>query len=207
MAAPILFWDVDTQGDFIYPAGKLYVPGAETIVPRLKRLTEWASRHQVLIVASACAHHPDDPEFAQYPPHCLVGTPGQQKIPQTQLPGALIIPNRDVELPNPLTQNRQIILEKQELSVFSNPNTERLLQALGTIREIVLYGVVTEICVAYASRELARRGYRLVIVNDAIRHLDQSAADSFLCEIGKSGGRLVGTEELLKELSHTAPAF
>ena len=24
-----------------------------------------------------------DPEFAQYPPHCLVGTPGQKKLPET----------------------------------------------------------------------------------------------------------------------------
>ena len=204
MAAPLLFWDVDTQADFIYAHGKLYVPGAEKIVPQLKRLTEWASRNKILIVASACAHHPDDPEFSQYPPHCLAGTPGQKKVPETLLPDVLTIPNRVVEFARPLNKHRQVIIEKQELNVFSNPNTERLLEELGPVREIILYGVVTEICVACAWRGLAKRGYRLVLVTDAIRHLDKVAAQGLLDEVGKSGGRLLATEEVIKELSRPA---
>jgi len=81
----LIFWDVDTQVDFILPEGKLYVLGAETIIPTLARLTDWAARHKVLVVASTDAHQPDDEEFTQYRPHCLVGTPGQRKIPETTL--------------------------------------------------------------------------------------------------------------------------
>jgi len=102
MPSSIVFWDVDTQADFIYPDGKLYVLGAETIVPNLKRLTEWAANNGVMVIASACAHQEDDAEFAQYPPHCLVGTPGQKKIPETRLPNALVIPNRKATLPRHL---------------------------------------------------------------------------------------------------------
>jgi nicotinamidase/pyrazinamidase len=200
----ILFWDVDTQADFIHPDGKLYVPGANTIVPNLKRLTECAGSNGILVIASACAHQEDDPEFAQYPPHCLVGTPGQQKIPETRLKNVLAIPNRNTNLPRSLWSYQQIILEKQELDVFSNPNTDHLLDQLGPVDEIVLYGVVTEICVEHAARGLIRRGYRLRLVTDAIRHLDETKAQMLVDEIGEAGGLLVTTDEIIATLSRRA---
>jgi nicotinamidase/pyrazinamidase len=196
----MLFWDVDTQADFIYPDGKLYVPGAESIVLNLDRLTAWAARNGVLIIASACAHREDDVEFAYYPPHCLLGTPGQEKIPATRLPNALVLPNRKVRLPQDLFRYQQIILEKQELDVFSNPNTHQLLERLGTVREIVLYGVVTEICVACTGRGLFRRGHRLRVVSDAIRHLDHPKAQLFLQEMTEAAGELITTDGLLASL-------
>jgi nicotinamidase/pyrazinamidase len=195
MSNSVLFWDVDTQADFIYPDGKLYVPGAEMIVLNLKQLTAWAAEHETMIVASACAHQPGDPEFNQYPPHCLAGTPGQRKIPETLLSNPLIVPNRPVELPEDLSRYQQIILEKQQLDVFSNPNTELLLQRIGRDRQVVLYGVVTEICVAYAACGLLQRGYRLSVVTDAIRHLDESKSQVFLEELTRSGATLVATSK------------
>jgi nicotinamidase/pyrazinamidase len=206
MQRSILFWDVDTQADFIYPDGKLYVPGAESIVPALKRLTEWAGKNGVLIVASTCAHQEDDVEFKEFPPHCLVGTPGQEKIPETRLKNVFVVPNRHVkELPK-LSTYQQIILEKQQLNVFSNPNINEVLSQLGSVHEIVLYGVVTELCVACAARELIRRGYQLRVVGDAIRHLDQTKAQNFLSEVSESGSRLVSTAELLTELERRRDA-
>ena len=206
MPVSIVFWDVDTQADFIYADGKLYVPGAEEIVPNLRRLTEWAAGHGVLVMASADAHHPGDAEFAKYPPHCIAGTAGQRKIPETRLPNALVLPNRRVKVPRNLGDYRQVILEKQQLGVFSNPNTEAVLNRLGLNCEIVLYGVVTEICVAYTARGLMRRGYRLRVVTDAIRHLNELSARTFLQEIKDAGVTLVTTEELLSGLTQQTAA-
>ena len=206
MSDSMLFWDVDTQADFIYPEGKLYVPGAEMIVPNLKQLTAGAAAHATLIVSSACAHHPDDPEFTQYPPHCLAGTPGQRKIPETLLSNALTVPNRPVELPQNLSRYQQIILEKQQLDVFSNPNTELLLQRIGRDRRVVLYGVVTEICVAYAARGLLHRGYPVSVVTDAIRHLEESKSQIFLEELTRSGATLVATTEVSDSLERRPAA-
>jgi nicotinamidase-related amidase len=45
MPSSLLFWDVDTQFDFIHPVGKLYVPGAETIISNLHvhtSTTQWS---------------------------------------------------------------------------------------------------------------------------------------------------------------------
>jgi nicotinamidase/pyrazinamidase len=206
MPDPVLFWDVDTQADFIYADGKLSVPDAEEIIPNLRRLTEWASSHNVLVIASADAHHASDPEFEKYPPHCIVGTSGQKKIPETRLPNALVLPNRRVNVPKDLKTYQQVILEKQELDVFSNPSVETILDRLGSHQEIILYGVVTEICVAYAARGLLRRGYRLRVVTDAIRHLDEARARRFLDQVKEAGATLVTTKELLSGFTQQTAA-
>ena len=40
-----VFFDIDSQLDFLYPAGALYVPGAERIVPAISRLNRYAAQH------------------------------------------------------------------------------------------------------------------------------------------------------------------
>ena len=192
----LIFWDVDTQADFMLPEGKLYVPGAEKIIPPLAKLTNWAAQRHVLVVASADAHQPGDEEFGQYPPHCLAGTPGQKKIPETSLAPQFTIPNcAGAELPA-VEQFPQIVLEKQKFDVFSNPNTEPLLGRLGK-PEIVLYGVVTEICVSAAARGLLSRDYRVTLLEDAIRHLDANKGRTFLNEVRQRGGGVATAEQLL----------
>lgn len=196
MEKNLIFWDVDTQADFMLPDGKLYVPGAEAIIPILARLTQWAVQHHVPVIASADAHQPDDEEFSLYPPHCLAGTPGQKKIPETTLSPRFIIPNRRVaDLPR-LERCAQIVLEKHKFDVFTNPNADSLLAQLGK-QEVVLYGVVTEICVAAAARGLLDRGYRVSVVEDAIQHLDQEKARDFLEEVRRRGGRIITAGQLL----------
>ena len=193
----LIFWDVDTQVDFMLPEGKLYVSGAETIIPTLARLTNWAAQRDVLVVASTDAHQSDDEEFSLYPPHCLAGTPGQRKIPETTLSPQFTIANRPLTGLPDAWRYRQIIIEKQEFNVFTNPNTDPLLKQLGT-PEIVLYGVVTEICVSAATRGLLDRGYRVTLVEDAIQHLDQEKARSFLEELRRHGGQIVAADRWLR---------
>jgi nicotinamidase/pyrazinamidase len=197
MERNLIFWDVDTQVDFMLPDGKLYIPGAETIIPTLGELTSWAASHQVLVVADVDAHQPDEEEFSLYPPHCLVGTPGQKKIPETTLSPQFIIPNRpDAELPE-VERYRQIVIEKQTIDVFTNPNIETFLARIGK-PDIVLYGVVTEICVAAATRGLLDRGYHVTVMEDAIQHLDQEKARSFLEEVRRHGGQIVAADRWLR---------
>lgn len=191
-----IFWDVDTQVDFLSPGGKLYVPGSETIVPALERLTQWAGEHRVLVVASADAHHPDDAEFAEYPPHCLVGTAGQKKIPETTLRQPLVLPNRRVEIPAELSGWQQVVLEKQQLNVFTNPNTEALVEQLGR-PDVVLYGVVTELCVAQAARNLLERGCRVTLVEDAMAALDSAKGRAVVEGFVAQGARVARMGEMV----------
>src|SRR5215472_7628336 len=115
---PIL-WEVDAQADFMLPDGKLYVPGAEKIIPNLNRLVEAARQGRVLLVSSADAHPPDDPEFREWPPHCVKGTAGAELIPEARAARRLVIPNQaDFVFPDDLRSYQQILLEKNTLDVF-----------------------------------------------------------------------------------------
>src|SRR3989441_12785105 len=96
--ARVIFWDVDTQYDFMKADGKLFVPDADHIIGNLKRLTDYAHAHGIRIVASADDHVAGHPEISDtpdwkttFPPHCMRGTPGQKRIPETALRNPLVI--------------------------------------------------------------------------------------------------------------------
>src|SRR6266566_3653233 len=190
----IIFWDVDTQVDFMLPGGKLYVPDAEKLIPNLKRLTDAARQGRVFIVGDACTHAPDDPEFERFPPHCVRGTPGAEIIPETRAEEVLVIPNRAaVAIPANLSEFQQVILEKQTLDVFDNPNTEKVLERVaGFTRadaEIFVFGVVTEYCVRLAARGLLDRGRRVALVRDAIETLNAEDGRKTIEELTALGAR------------------
>src|SRR5437588_3648528 len=200
-----LFWDVDTQVDFLSPQGRLYVPGAEKIIPNLRRLTNHAADHKIPIVSSTDAHVQNDPEFSQYPPHCLAGTRGQKKVEGTLLAEHFTIPNRLIPRLGQIESYPQIVVEKQAFDVFTNPNIDALLKALGK-REVVLYGVVTELCVDRAARGLIQRGYRVNLVKDAIQHLNSELGSSTIAYIRQHKGQILSTDEILERLPRTAAA-
>jgi nicotinamidase/pyrazinamidase len=191
----MLLWDVDTQVDFLAPDGHLYVPGSEKIIPNLRRLTAWADQHHVPIVSSACAHRPGDSELRQYGQHCMIGTPGQQKVPGTLLQSRFVVPNQPVELPN-LREFEQVIIEKQEFDFATNPNAGAILRQFAQISEVVLYGVVTEICVAAAARSLLAYGRKVSLVGDAVAELDRTKAEAFVAEFTSRGGTLITTSQV-----------
>ncbi len=201
----VIFWDVDTQADFMLPDGKLYVPGAEKLIPNLRRLVDAAREGAVLLVSSADAHTPDDEEFRQWPPHCLKGTPGQQKIPETLTQKVWVVPNRPgAELPDRVDKVQQVLLEKQKLDVFSNPNTEAVLERLGRDAEFVVFGVVTEYCVRCAANGLLDRGRRVAVVTDATETLDPAVGQRTLEELKAKGARLIITDQALALLHRSA---
>jgi nicotinamidase/pyrazinamidase len=192
----MLFWDVDTQVDFLDAAGRLYVSRGERILPNLRRLTAWAGQHHVPIVASACAHQPGDPELRIYGEHCMVGTPGQQKVPGSLLPNRFVVPNHAIDLPD-LRTFQQVIIEKQAFDFASNPNSSEILRQFAGASTVALYGVVTEICVAAAARSLLAAGRRVSLVRDAVAELDAANADAFFVEFSRRGGTVVTIDQLL----------
>ena len=188
-----VFFDVDTQLDFLYPAGALYVPRAEGIVPAIERLNRYAAAHGIPVLSTADAHAEDDPEFAAWPPHCIAGTWGQHKAAATLLDKCVTIPNRECEFS--LEGAEQIVVEKQSVDVFTARNLPRILQALGADR-FVVYGVVTEICVRSAVRGLLATGKPVVVVADAIKELRAEDAAQTLDEFRSAGVSLATASDL-----------
>jgi len=188
-----VFFDIDTQIDFLYPAGALCVPGAEKLLPALTRLNHYAAEHAIVVVSTTDAHAENDPEFRAWPAHCVVGTPGQQKPAATLLERRAVIPT--VPGQYSIDGAAQVILEKQALDLFTNPNLPGLLARLNAERYVV-YGVVTEYCVRCAVLGLLATGEPVELVTDAIQSLDEAAARRTLAEFSSAGGRLTSVREI-----------
>lgn len=197
----VIFWEVDTQVDFMLPGGKLYVPGAEKIVPNLKRLVDAARQGRVLLISDACQHSADDPEFETFPPHCVRGTPGAQIVPEALADRYLTVPNeRGFKLPPNLFDYQQIVIEKQTLDVFENPLTDEIVKRLPMNAHYFAFGVVTEYCVRLAAKGLLERRLKVSLVKDAIETLKPQEGRSTCEELRSLGADFANTDEALAAL-------
>ena len=203
----IIFWKVDAQEDFMRPGGKLYVPGAEKLLPNIQRLTDAARQGRVFLVSHGCIHTKDDPEFEQFPPHCIRDTPGAQLVAEALTDKYVTIPNDPAaQLPADLTQLQQIVLEKETLDIFESRHAETLLQRLPRDAEFIVFGVVTEYCVRLAAKGLLERGRRVAVVSDAIETLNPAEASRTMAELKALGAATITTNEALRRLDETAAA-
>jgi nicotinamidase/pyrazinamidase len=209
--ARVIFWDVDTQYDFMHADGKLYVPEAERIIANLRRLTDYAHDHGLRIVASADDHVMADPEISAqpdwqrtFPAHCMRGTPGQKKIPETALRDPLVIEPARTDakaLAGRLRAHQgDILFYKHRFDVFTNENLPTALDALAP-DDIVLYGVATDVCDKAAVEGLLERRpqTRLFVVTDAVKGIDKDVSEQLLKDWGDEGVRLVTTKEVVEE--------
>jgi nicotinamidase-related amidase len=172
------FFDIDTQIDFVVLGGALYGGDAERIVPAVVVLNRYAGDHGITLISTMCAHPEDAAEFQVWAPHCIIGTVGQQKPPATLLA-------------NP---GQQIIIEKNDIDLFSNPAVLPLLDKL-SIDECFVYGVFTEYCVKCAVMGLLKSGRRVSLVMDATAHLSQVEGERVVADFVAAGGRCVTTAE------------
>ncbi len=197
-----ILWEVDVQADFILPGGKLYVPGAEKLLPNIRQLTDAARRGEVFLVSHGCFHPENDPEFKQFPPHCLKGTPGAELVPEALAKNFVRVKNdANASLPKNLFKYQQIILEKETLDVFESRHADELVERLGNAAEFVVFGVVTEYCVSLAVKGLLKRKRRVAVVRDAIETLASEVGNKTLAELQSLGAKLVTTHAILAKLA------
>jgi nicotinamidase/pyrazinamidase len=204
-----ILWDVDTQVDFIEPGGKLYFEGAEETKPAMARLVGAARAAGLVHVASADDHELSDPEISAepdfestWPPHCLRGTRGAEKIPETRQLDPLPLPLVPVPakiLRRFLEGGREILIPKKHFDPFTNPNTEPMLDALDP-DEILLFGVATDVCDDAAVRALLRRGRRVTFVEDAARAVDESRGAACMAAWREAGVGFTTAEEVAAQL-------
>jgi nicotinamidase/pyrazinamidase len=196
-----IFWEVDVQRDFVLPGGRLYVPGAEKLLPNIRRLTNAAREGEVFLVSHGDFHTANDPEFKIFPPHCVKGTPGSELVPEAITESVIQVPNEpDANLPGDLYEHQQILLEKQTLSIFESRHADTLVQRLGSQAEFVVFGVVTEYCVSFAVKGLIERGRRVAVVTDAVETLKKAEGDKAIAEFVRMGARLTTTDQALAAL-------
>lgn len=220
-----VFYDVDTQNDFMNRDGALYVPDAELIKPNLRELTKYALQHQIQILGSLDRHF-GTPEYktgegelakwgGPFPDHCMNLTNGQMKIEETNP-----IENKTrikCEIPSdgPLINRREmarfldhtqifngIYFEKQSYDVFTNPALELFLE-MARIKEAIVYGVATDFCVRAAVLGMQRRGVQCYVVEDAIKGVFPDKSKQALEEMVNTGAKLTTTKDVLKNEQFT----
>jgi nicotinamidase/pyrazinamidase len=208
MKRPVIFWDVDTQRDFMDADGKLYVPGAEEIKPLLKRLTRYAHEKQIQIVASSDDHVPGHKELSAapdlletFPEHCMRGTPGAEKIPETALDAPFILepaPRPHEELSRFLWGHESdVLIRKHWFDVFTNPNAATLLEAWDPT-EIVIYGVALDVCDKYAIDGFIERGIpQIHLVLDATRAIHPERTAALVAAWERQEVRVVTTDDVV----------
>jgi len=204
----LIFWNVDTQYDFMRRTGSLYVSGAESIEPNLERLTELARRYGVRVVNTADLHDggsaeiSNEPDFVNtFPKHCIRGTEGAGYVPATGPGGAYSVDwkDRSVDMEK-ISNSRNIIIYKDAFDVFAgNPYTESVLAAIGPDIAVV-YGVATNVCVDYAARGLLERGVSVRVVWDAIKELPNLPLEETVREWERLGAALITTDQIENEL-------
>lgn len=200
----IVLWEVDAQADFMLPGGKLYVPGAEKLLPKIQKLTDAARHGHAFLVSHGCFHSPDDPEFKQFPPHCVKGTPGSELVDEALTDHVLRVTNEHDKLPEKVLQAKQILLEKKTLDIFESRHAHHLLDHFPPHAEFFVFGVVTEYCVRLAAKGLLQRGRRVSIIKDAIETLNPVEGERTLKELQDLGAKLITTEQALARLSQQA---
>lgn len=206
-----VFWDVDTQYDFMKSDGKLYVPGSEEIIPVLKSLTDFAHSKRIRIVASADDHvagHRElstSPDWKEtFPDHCMRGTPGQEKIPETRLRNPLVVEPEPFDTKELAARVKRhdgdILFHKHWFDVFTNPNVLPVVDALAPSR-VVLYGVATDVCDRYAIDGLLRHrpDVAITLVTDAQRAIDPATGARLLEDWKRRGVRLATSASVMAE--------
>ena len=182
MVSNLIFWNVDTQVDFVSPEGKLYVPGAELLKPKWERLTKLAEAKSIVVVNTADWHYAnsaelsEDPDFLNtFPPHCMANTAGAAYIEETNPENSLAIDwNKEFRLMDVLMNKEKIrnyTFSKDAFDVFKgNPYTELVLNVLSP-KIVIVYGVTTNVCVNYAVLGLADKVTKVIVIEDAIKEL------------------------------------
>ena len=199
-----VLWDVDTQVDFVHAGGKLAVPGSEAAVPAMTRLVEAARAAGIPHIASADDHELTDSEISEtpdfsttYPPHCLRGTRGAEKIAETQQFDPVPLGLTDV--PEKWLRGREFLLLKKSFDVFTNPHADRLLDLLDP-EEVIVFGVATDVCDDAAIRGLLARGRAVTFVEEASRGLDEARTERCLASWREAGARFASVDEVVSGL-------
>ncbi len=206
-----IFWDVDTQFDFMRPEGKLYVPGAESIVDKVSEVRKFALGNGYSMIADIDWHSTENEEISEspdfkrtFPPHCMAGSPGSErvgylgKVPieyveTDEMAGDTLLKLVDKE-------QFHIVIRKESIDAFENPNTDKLVELVKP-RAMVVFGVALDFCVYYVLQGLAKyKEIKLYLLKDAIKSLETRPEQEIFDELRKMGVEIINFADLKRQL-------
>lgn len=190
-----VFFDIDTQNDFLNPEGNLYIQSSESIKPNLAKLIRFALENDITLVSTMDSHIVNDPEFAEFGPHCIPETWGWQKIPETTYSDYQVIELEEVD--NLDIKSNRIIIKKREIDFLRDPRVIKIIKTLNK-RNFLVFGVATDYCVKFVALGLRREGFSVYLAEDAIKGINEKNAQNDLESMINNEIKLIKVDDIIR---------
>ena len=180
---------VDMLNEFCKPGGAMVLPGYERLVPPQRRVIDAARECGCPIVFAVDAHRSNvrqDREFLKRTPHCLEGSWGARVIDD-------LAPRSD-----------DIYVTKRRYSAFFNTDLDLTLNDL-KVDTLIVFGVVTNICVRATVHDAFFHGYQVVVPEDCVAATGPREQASSLYDIATHFGVVSDSKEVVEALLRLAP--
>jgi ureidoacrylate peracid hydrolase len=174
---------VDMLNDFVEEGGAMPLPDGRRLLGPINRLLN-AARQAGARVFWVCDRHHDlaDREFTKRAAHCMAGTWGAEIV--TALSRA--------------PEDRVIC--KRRYSGFFGTDLDLQLRELG-VSQLVVTGVVTNICVRSTVHDAFFLGYDVVVPEDCVAATSVREQESTLYDIDTHFGSVLPVGEVLAEIA------
>lgn len=176
----IVFWNVDTQYDFVDPRGSLYVKDAQMLIPLWEEILAFVRANDIRLVSTKDHHFLDSEEISDtpnfvtsFPPHCIAYEDGEKSVlSMIDDQGACVVWDSvlsEEELLRIYDSERSLVLLKDKFNFeIGNPNSKNLLSHFKE-REVYVFGVAENVCVSEAAMALASNGFSVTVITDAVK--------------------------------------
>jgi len=187
---------VDLQNDFC-PGGALGVREGDLIIPAVNKYVKLFLNKNLPVFVSRDWHPKTTKHFQEsggpWPPHCIQNTRGAEFHPDFQVPGQAIILSKGI---NP---------DMDGYSVFDAQNAqgkflEDMLDEMG-VQELYIGGIATDYCVRMTSLDAIKKKFKVNVLVDAIKGVDEEDSRRTIDEIVAKKGNLKTYSDVSSELS------
>lgn len=188
---------IDMQNGFLDPAGSMARIGMpnEALTPAVagcERLVAAARSAGVPVIFTRYVYQPGYADGGVLP---------NELVPEMVEAEALLSGTWDADIVPSLTPAAgEVVIDKSRPSSFYGTQLEPVLTSQD-IRNLVLCGVTTNICVETTARDAGQRDYRVHVVGDACAEYDQTRHEVALGTMGFAFGWVTDTDAMVEAWS------
>lgn len=177
---------VDMQHFFLDPESPTFTCGGLAILGRVQNLIEAFRKSGLPVIFTRHVHHPDQLDAGimgwWWEGMCLEGSP-ESEIHEAIAP-----------LPN------EKVIPKHRYSAFYNTDLETVLRVL-KVEDIVISGVMTNMCVESSTRDAYYRDYRVLLPADATGSINEEMHLASLLNLAFGFAWVTDTDTILGQLA------
>lgn len=177
---------IDMQNFFLDPSSPSFLCAGMAILPGLRRLIGFARKAKMPVIYSSHAHHPAKIDAGilgwWWNEMCIEGTEESQIHPQIE-------PEQDDK-----------VIPKHRYSAFYNTDLETILRCL-KIEDLVISGVMTNICCESTTREAYFRDYRTFFLADATATSTEEMHLASLLNLAYGFSYVTTAEEIIRRIA------